>query len=102
MLGNSIFGDANAVYMEPGKTVTAHYTQKIDLRQFNAIALTPSGKTKGEVEAGLQIAILNPEGIQQLKSVYFMSLNVDEGICQLGIFQPQKVSLNAAGDVFMH
>jgi hypothetical protein len=102
MYGTGIFGDVNHVQVEPGKTVIAHYTQKINLKHFNAIALTPSGKTKGEAEAGLQIVSLNPEGIQQLKSIYFMSLNVDEGICQPGMFQGQKVSLNTAGDVFIH
>ncbi len=99
---DTILGDIHYIYVEPGKTVTEHYTEKIEPRDFNAIALIPSGKTKGEVEGGLQFAILNLEGQAQTKCVFFMEVYVDEGICELRMFQPKRVSLDMPGDVFLN
>jgi hypothetical protein len=102
---NTMLGDTQYLTVDPGKTAVGHYHEALALtyvRDFNAIALTPSGELSGESETGLQFISLTPDGTRQSKDVFFMSVHVDEGVCELLMFQPKKFSLDATGDIFIN
>jgi len=101
----AMLGDTQYLTVDPGKTAVGHYHEALAptyVRDFNAIALTPSGELSGESETGLQFISLTPDGTRQSKDVFFMSVHVDEGVCELRMFQPKKFSLDATGDIFLN